>query len=121
MNSIFSIISRMLSTPVFEAASISMMSTRLPSAMSVQVLQVPHGLPSFIFSQLSAFAKILAEEVLPVPRLPAKRYAWAGRSDFIAFWRVFTTDVWPARSVNVFGRYFRKSVDIFCWFLELLI
>ena len=66
-NSIFSMMFLMLSTPVCEAASISIMSTRSPLDMSMHTLQVPQGLPSFISLQLRALAKILAVEVFPVP------------------------------------------------------
>ena len=68
-------ISRILSTPLFDAASISMTFMERPSAIALQVGHSPHGLPSTGCSQLTAFAKIFATVVLPVPRVPQKRYA----------------------------------------------
>ena len=65
----------MLSTPVLEAASISMTSRALPLAIAVQSSQVPHGSgvgPSLL-RQFRDRARILALEVLPVPRGPLKR------------------------------------------------
>ena len=70
-----SIRSRMLSTPVLEAASISITSRAVPAAIVVQSSQVPQGSgvgPSLL-RQLSERARILALEVLPVPRGPLKR------------------------------------------------
>ena len=65
----------MLSTPVLEAASISITSRALPAAIDVQSSQLPQGSgvgPSDPM-QLSERARILALEVLPVPRGPLKR------------------------------------------------
>ena len=65
----------MLSTPVLEAASISMTSRAPPAAIAVQSSHVPQGSvvgPSLL-SQLSERARIRALEVLPVPRGPLKR------------------------------------------------
>ena len=70
-----SIRSRMLSTPVLEAASISITSSAVPRAIVVQSSQVPQGWgvgPSWL-RQLSERARILALEVLPVPRGPLNR------------------------------------------------
>ena len=70
-----SISSRMLSTPVLEAASISITSRALPAAIEVQSSQVPQGSgvgPS-LATQLSERARMRALEVLPVPRGPLKR------------------------------------------------
>ena len=47
-----------------------------------------------------------AIEVLPVPRGPAKRYAWRTAAS-IAFLSVRTTASWPTTSSKVCGRYFR--------------
>ena len=65
----------MLSTPVLEAASISITSRALPAAMLVQRAQWPQGSgvgPSLLM-QLSERARIRALEVLPVPRGPLNR------------------------------------------------
>ena len=70
-----SISSRMLSTPVFEAASISITSRAVPAAIVVQSSQLPQGSgvgPSLLW-QLSDRARILALEVFPVPRGPLNR------------------------------------------------
>ena len=68
-----SLISLMLSTPLFEAASISITFIEVPSAIALQLLHSPHGLPSTGCSQFTAFATILAPVVLPVPLVPQKR------------------------------------------------
>ena len=44
-------------------------------------------------SQLTAFARILAQEVLPVPREPVKRYAWLIRPDCSWVFRVCVTAI----------------------------
>jgi len=65
----------MLSTPVLEAASISMTSRALPLAIEVQSSQVPQGSgvgPSEL-RQLRERARMRALEVFPVPRGPLKR------------------------------------------------
>ncbi|EKD90162.1 MAG: hypothetical protein ACD_32C00004G0001 [uncultured bacterium] len=86
---------RISSMPLFDAASISIRSILLPSVIDKQVAHLLHGISLlavsfwlFAFSlptangkslkaisQLTIFAKILAVEVLPVPRGPTKRYA----------------------------------------------
>ena len=58
-------------------------------------------------AQFSAFARIRAIEVFPVPRGPAKRYAWRTWSCSIAFCSVRTTASCPTTSSNPCGRYFR--------------
>ena len=64
---------RTLSTPLLLAASISTTSVRLPSSMPVQKRQALQGLPSCGFSQFTALARILAQVVFPVPRVPMNR------------------------------------------------
>ena len=83
--------SRIASTPLLEAASSSMTSIEVPRVISMQLEQTPQGSPSTRCSQLSAFAKILADDVLPVPRGPLKRYAWATCSSITAVRRARTT------------------------------
>ena len=78
----------MSSTPLWLAASISITSMELPEEISVHDSHLQHGSPSTGFAQLSAFAKILALVVLPIPRDPTKRYAWPMRFVRIAFLRV---------------------------------
>jgi hypothetical protein len=62
-----------LSTPVLLAASISITSIRLSLFIASQVLHLLHGFQSTFFSQLIAFAKILAVLVFPVHLGPHKR------------------------------------------------
>ena len=64
----FSIISLMSFTPVWDAASISMTSSDLPSAISTQNEHSEQGLGVGPSLQLRAFARILALDVLPTPR-----------------------------------------------------
>ncbi len=63
----------MASTPLFEAASSSWTSNEAPRVMSTHESQTPHGSPSTGLVQFRALARILAVEVLPVPRGPEKR------------------------------------------------
>ena len=59
--------------PRCDAASISITSSAVASWMRRQIAHVPSGVAVGPFSQLSAFARILASEVLPVPRGPENR------------------------------------------------
>ena len=63
----------MSSSPRLLAASISMMSICLPSSAARHCLQVPQGVSLGPLSQTRALEKILALEVLPLPRKPEKR------------------------------------------------
>ena len=67
----------MSSIPRCEAASISTTSSELPFAIARQTGHVLSGVGDGpgVPAQFSAFARIRAIEVLPVPRGPAKRYA----------------------------------------------
>ena len=73
--SIFSFNSRISSIPRLEAASISIKSKNFPASNAKHISHSPQGSPFFNLVQLSAFAKIRAVVVLPVPRGPIKRYA----------------------------------------------
>ena len=74
----------MLSTPLLEAASISITFTLLPARISLQTAHSLQGSPSAVgFVQLMALAKIFAVEVFPVPLVPQNRYAWDTRPVFI--------------------------------------
>ena len=64
---------RTLSTPLLEAASSSTTSRIEPSRMPRQDGHCPQGLPFTGCSQLTARAKMRAQVVLPVPRVPMKR------------------------------------------------
>ena len=63
----------MSSIPRWLAASISITSRDVPEAIETQELQVPSGVTVGPNAQLSAFARIRAIDVLPVPRGPANR------------------------------------------------
>ena len=65
----------MSSMPRCEAASISTTSSDVPFAIATQTWQVLSGLGdgAGVPAQFSAFARIRAIDVLPVPRGPAKR------------------------------------------------
>ena len=99
----------MSSIPRCEAASISTTSSAVPFAIDTHASQVLSGCavgPSVPW-QLSAFARMRAMEVLPVPRGPAKRYACRTWSCSIALVSVRTTASCPTTSSNPCGRYFR--------------
>ena len=70
----FEMRSRMSSTLLLEAASSSCTSNDLPFSMARQLSHSPHGSPSLPrLAQLSAFARMRAVDVLPVPRGPLNR------------------------------------------------
>ena len=71
--------SRMLSMPVWLAASISRTSISRPWAISMQASHSPHGSAVGPVSQLSARARMRAVVVLPQPREPANTNACAMR------------------------------------------
>ncbi len=65
--------SRMLSTCVLEAASSSTRSMKRPLSISVQALQIPHGVALTPSTQFRDLAKMRAMVVLPTPRVPVNR------------------------------------------------
>src|SRR5437867_10632264 len=65
--------SRILSTPVFEAASISKTSMDRPAEISSQAGHRLHGVIVGPSAQLRLLAKIRAVVVFPTPRGPEKR------------------------------------------------
>ena len=73
VNCTFSLSSRMSSIWRFVAASISMRSTKDPSSALLMICFWMFS--SFTSRMRRIFARILATEVLPVPRGPKKRYA----------------------------------------------
>src|SRR3954447_10969072 len=105
-------ISRMSSIPVCEAASISITSICRPSEMARHGSQTLHGVivgppcPSAPM-QFNALAISRAVDVLPTPRTPVRRKAWAIRPRAIALASVVTIASWPISSANVCGRYLR--------------
>ncbi len=96
--------SRMASTPLLEAASISMTANDELVPTDTQLSQTPQGSPSSSFSQLSALARMRAVEVLPVPRGPLKRYPWPTRRSRTALRKAWVTWSWPRTSANRPGR-----------------
>ena len=100
-------VSRTLSIPVWEAASISSTLMLRPCAISTHASQVPHGSGVGPFAQFSARARMRASVVLPTPRGPAKMNDWPMRSPASAFRRVCVTPFWPMTSSKRWGRYLR--------------
>ena len=94
----------MSSMPRFDAASISTRSIARPSRIETQASQRSHGSPSWRFVQLTAFARIRASDVLPVPRGPTNRIACETRPARTAFRSVSTTACWPTISAKVWAR-----------------
>jgi hypothetical protein len=90
----------MSSMPRLLAASISIRSVADDSEIAMQLPQRLQGSPSSGASQLTALARIRAVLVLPVPRMPVKRYAWVRRPETRAFFSVRTVAAWPTRSSN---------------------
>src|SRR3990170_8350737 len=86
--------SRILSTPVFDAPSISSTSIDAPAVTSRHESHAPHGVGvgAGKAMQFSALAMIRAVVVLPTPRGPENRYACARRLDVIAFDSVRVTN-----------------------------
>ena len=81
--------------PRCEAASISTTSSAVPAAIARAIGVVGSKSAFGPPSAFSAFARILAIDVFPVPRGPAKRYAWRTWSCSIAFRSVRTTASCP--------------------------
>ena len=65
--------SRMSSTELFDAASISMTSSEVAFWIVTQASQTPHGSIVGPCTQFRQAARILAIDVLPVPRDPTNR------------------------------------------------
>src|SRR5262245_59679090 len=94
----------MSSTPVLEAASISITSTGAPETKSWQDGHALHASGPLRWVQASALARSRAVVVLPTPRGPVKRYACATRPDLSAFCSVRVTGSWPTTASNTCGR-----------------
>src|SRR3954453_173199 len=99
----------MSSTELLEAASISMTSIDVAAAIDTHDSQTPHGLVVGPCSQFRQAARILAIDVLPVPREPTNRLAWWTLPCSTALDRVRTTCSWPTTSAKVRGRWRRYS------------
>src|SRR6266850_6162489 len=98
--------SRMLSTPVLEAASISKTSIDFPDEISWHEAHSLHGVIVGPRAQFNPLARIRAVVVFPTPRGPEKRYAWPIRSIWIAFFKVWTIGFCPTTSSKTWGRNF---------------
>ena len=103
-----------MSTPLLLAASISTTSRMEPSSSPRQISQAPHGSPSCKSRQLTAFDKIFAQVVFPVPREPVNRYAWAICPERSSFFRVSVTCGCPTTSANTLGRHLRYNT----WYIS---
>src|SRR2546421_2463822 len=99
----------MSSTELLDAASISMTSIEVALAIETHDSQTPHGSVVGPFSQFRQAARILANDVLPVPREPTNRLAWCTLPCSTALDRVRTTCSWPTTSAKVRGRWRRYS------------
>ena len=73
----------------------------------MQDSHLPHGSMSGPgLRQLMDLAKILAVVVLPTPRGPQKRYAWASCPRRMEFFKVLAMFSWPMSDSKVSGLYF---------------
>ena len=98
--------------PRFDAPSISMTSKLVAWAISLQAGHAPQGETVGPSLQLSDFARILAQDVLPTPRGPQKRYAWARRLALRDSFRSVVICSCPRSSSNFWGRYFlAKTIE----------
>ena len=64
-------------------------------------------------AQFMVLAKMRAALVLPTPRGPQNRYAWASCPRMMEFLRVWTMLSWPIRDSKESGRYFLADT-IYC-------
>src|SRR3954469_697663 len=99
----------MSSTELLDAASISMTSSDVALAIATHDSHTPHGSTVGPCTQFRQAARILAIDVLPVPREPTKRFAWWTLPCSTALRRVRTTCSWPTTSAKVRGRWRRYS------------
>ena len=72
----------------------------------LQISHWLHGLPSTGERQFTAREKIFATDVLPVPRVPQKRYACPIRLLFTVFFNIVTTLLCSTTSSKVIGLHF---------------
>src|SRR5690606_2464623 len=95
--------------PRLEAPSISTTSMATPSAMRTHEGHWSHGSGVGPLTQLSPLARRRATVVLPVPRGPLNKYAWAMRFSLSALLSVRTTCCCPMTSEKRRGRHFRYN------------
>ena len=111
---VWSISCLMFSTELLLAASSSKMFSERCWLKAAQLSHSLHASPSAVGCwQLMALAKMRAQVVLPTPRGPQNRKAWASLPLFTAFFSVVVSAVWPTTASNVMGRYFRAET-IYC-------
>ena len=105
----------MSSMPLCDAASSSIMLRDRELLNARHDSHSLHASPEGVrCSQFMVFANMRAHDVLPTPRLPQNRYAWARRSDAMAFLRVDVSARCPTTDSNVEGRYFRADTIYGC-------
>ena len=99
---------RMSSTLLLDAASSSIRLKELPLVIAMQESHSPQASPSGVGArQLIVRANMRAQEVLPTPRGPQNRYAWASRPEEIEFFSVAVRFFCPTTVANDAGRYLR--------------
>ena len=76
------------------------------ASTEAQIQRNEVALPS-LPRQFKHLARMRALDVLPTPRTPVNKNAWATRSRAMAFASVCATWPCPTRSANDCGRYFR--------------
>src|SRR5699024_1298906 len=79
-----------------------------PGASASHESHRPHGSAVGPCTQLSDRARMRADEVLPQPRGPEKRYAWLMRPEDNATESGSVTCSWPTTSAKEAGRYVRE-------------
>src|SRR5215213_8359115 len=84
-----------------------MTSMSEPRVMSRQDAHSLQGSAAGPRSQLRALARTRAAVVLPTPRMPEKRYAWAIRPSCRALRKAVTIGSWPTRLEKFCGRHLR--------------
>src|SRR5699024_3064847 len=102
-------ISRISSTLVLDAASISITSEIDPSKIPRHAEHSLHGSLTGAFSQMIVCANIFAALVFPVPRGPENKYACENFCCTIAICNIQVYSVWPTTSSNVRGRQARYN------------
>src|SRR3954449_11308016 len=99
----------MSAAELLDGGAISMTASDVAEAIATHESQTPQGSVVGPRSQFRQAARILAIDVLPVPREPTKRFAWWTLPCSTALRRVRTTCSWPTTSAKVRGRWRRYS------------